>query len=317
MPRDLIVTNTALPIFDVLGLGVAVIDQLLYVDTYPFVDTKVPIRSQQRRLGGLTAIALAAAARLGCKAAYAGVLGSNEPSDEVARMMVEQHIDVTYLVHRDGARPIESTVIVASDPPTRTIPFDANVVCGADPLLPDPDVIRSARVLLVDNWGIEGMVRAAQIARTAQIPVVADLEFALSPLFPTLLELADHLIVSYRFAAQITGETSPEAAARRLWRDSRQVVAVTCGAEGAWYVTGADAPACYQPAFAVKTVDTTGCGDVFHGAYGAALTWEMDTAARIRFAAAAAAIKAAQPGGPAGLPTRSIVEAFLRDHQSP
>ncbi len=301
--------------FDVLGLGAAVIDQLLYVERYPPADTKMQIRTQQRRLGGLTAIALATVSRLGCKAAYAGMLGCDVLSDEVAHMLSEQRIDISHLIRRTDSYPIEATVIVASDPPTRTIFFDASHICGADPLLPEPDVIRSARVLFVDHLGIEGMLRAAQIARTANIPVVADLEFDESPHFPALLELVDHLIIPYKFAVQLTGESSPAMAAQRLWIDSRQVVVVTCGAEGAWYVTGSEA-AMYQPAFAVETVDSTGCGDVFHGAYAAALTWGMDTAQRIRFAAAAAAIKATQAGGPAGIPTRAAVESFLQDHRS-
>jgi len=298
----------------VLGLGAAVVDHLLYIDTYPPADIKLQIRSQQRRLGGLTAVALAAASRLGCKAAYAGVLGYDALSDEVARMLTEQHIDLTHVVRRSEARPIDATVIVASDPPTRTIFFDNSHICGADPLLPEPAVIRSTQVLLVDFIGVEGMVRAAQIAREAYIPVVADLEFANSPIFPRLLELSDHLIIPYKFAAQLTGESSPAAAAQHLWHDSRQVVTVTCGIEGAWYVTSGDSPAQYQPAFAVQTVDSNGCGDVFHGAYAAALIWGMSIPERIRFAAAAAALKATQPGGPASLPTRGAVEAFLTDH---
>ena len=61
-----------------------------------------------------------------------------------------------------------------------------------------------------------------------------------------------------------------------MWSPERKVVAITCGAEGCWYLDDA-APFSpqHQPAFRVTVVDTTGCGDVFHGAYAAALVREM------------------------------------------
>jgi len=61
-------------------------------------------------------------------------------------------------------------------------------------------------------------------------------------------------------------------------------------------------------------VDTTGCGDVFHGAYAAALARGLEVAASTRFASAAAALKATKYGGQAGIPTRAAVEAFLKEH---
>jgi sugar/nucleoside kinase (ribokinase family) len=59
-------------------------------------------------------------------------------------------------------------------------------------------------------------------------------------------------------------------------------------------------------------VDTTGCGDVFHGAYASALARGLGLAERVRFASAAAALKATRHGGQAGIPTRDTTEAFLR-----
>jgi sugar/nucleoside kinase (ribokinase family) len=81
--------------------------------------------------------------------------------------------------------------------------------------------------------------------------------------------------------------------------------------EGAWYVAE-DGPARHQAAFAVTAVDTTGCGDVFHGAYAAALVRGQELAERVRFAAAAAALKATRRGGQTGAPTLEQVETFLR-----
>ena len=60
--------------FDVLGIGVTAVDDLLYVDRYPPPDAKITVLRSERQCGGLAATALVAASRLGAKCAYAGVL---------------------------------------------------------------------------------------------------------------------------------------------------------------------------------------------------------------------------------------------------
>ena len=102
-----------------------------------------------------------------------------------------------------------------------------------------------------------------------------------------------------------------------LWSPRRTAVVVTCGAEGCWFLDAdtLDRPQ-HQPAFAVHVVDTTGCGDVFHGAYAAGLAERLDLPARVRLAAATAALKATQPGSQRA-PRRPLVEAFLRKRRQP
>ena len=156
------------------------------------------------------------------------------------------------------------------------------------------------------------MIRAARVARKFGIPVVADLEKNSDGQFSTLLGLVDHLIISQSFAKELTGEKNAARAAQSLWTSDRKVVAVTCGEKGCWYVVGAGkSKPRHQPAFKVKVVDTTGCGDVFHGAYAAALARGNITEECLRFASVAAALKATRPGAQNGIPRRATVEAFL------
>ncbi len=299
--------------YDVLGLGCVAVDDLLFVEHYPPADAKVPVRHRERQCGGLTATALVAAARLGARAAFAGFLGHDDDSRFVADSLRCEAIDLSHLLFRPGVRPIHSTVIVDETRRTRTILHDLTGAVGADPTVPPDEVIRSTRVLFVDQFGVEGMTRAARVARAAGIPVVGDFERGDWPGFAELLALVDHLIVSRHFAARYSGITDPAEATRALWTAARQVVVVTCGEAGCWYLGGGEsAGPRHHPAFAVSAVDTTGCGDVFHGAYAAGLAEGLDLPARIRLASAAAALKTLRPGGQAGIPTRDRVEDFLK-----
>jgi sulfofructose kinase len=301
--------------FDILGLGCVAVDDLISVEAFPSADVKTPVLRTERHCGGLTATALVAGARLGSKCAYAGVLGTDELSIFATGRMRQEGIDLKHSRRRDGAGPVHSYIVVDESHQTRNIFFDSSKAVGADEQWPDAKVIESARVLFVDNFGLEGMIRAARVARAAQIPVVADFELDTDPKFSELLGLVDHLILAQSFAQKLTGSPEPAKAAKLLWARDRKVVIVTGGAEGCWYRAGGGQVK-HQPAFKVKAVDTTGCGDVFHGAYASTLARGVDLPERIRFASAAAALKTTQPGGQAGIPTRSAVESFLKEQTS-
>jgi len=299
------------PRFDIVGLGCTAIDDLLFVVAYPPADSKVQVRRWERHCGGLTATALVAAARAGSRCAFAGILGNDELSQFVLNRFAEEGIDTTHVCRSPNAQPVHAVIIVDETRKTRTIFFDPTGACQDEPKWPVEEVILSGRVLFVDHLGVDRMIRAARVARRAGLPVVADLESSEHPRFAELLELVDHLIISESFAAKLTRQSDPAAAAEQLWDTWRQAVVVTCGAKGSWYIGPAMRTPRHQPAFQVEVVDTTGCGDVFHGAYASCLARGEDLADRVRFASAAAAIKATKPGGQAGIPTRSVVEAFL------
>ncbi len=297
---------------DVLGLGCVAVDDLLYVANYPRAESKERVRRHERQCGGLTATALVAAARLGARCAYAGYLGEDADSRFVIDNFEREGIECQQCVRRSEARPIHSTIIVDETHRTRTIFFNLQGSMGASAEAPAEGVLRSTRVLFVDHYGIEGMTRAARIAREAGIAVVGDLERNEWPGFDELLALVDHLLVPQSFAEKATGCADPAQAATKLWRQDRQAVVVTCGERGCWFVDAADPHmARHQPAFAVDVVDTTGCGDVFHGAYAAALAEGMGMEERVRLASATAALKATRHGGQAGIPTRAAVVEFL------
>ncbi|HVM49027.1 MAG TPA: PfkB family carbohydrate kinase [Candidatus Acidoferrum sp.] len=301
---------------DVLGLGAVAVDDLIYVDVYPGPDAKARVLRQERHCGGLAGTALVAAARLGARCAYAGLMGTDELSAFALACLEREGIDVSAVERRQLAGPGHSHIVVGQQHGTRNIFSYEPRLCGASPRTPAA-LIRCCRVLLVDHLGVPGMIRAARIARRAGIAVVSDVESDRHPETRQLLDLVDHLIVSQEFAARLTGAASAQEAVRKLMRPDREVAAVTCGAKGCWFLArGWSAPR-RQPAFRVEVMDTTGCGDVFHGAYAFGLVKGMPVEERMRLASATAALKATRPGGQAGIPSLSRVRRFLSLSVSP
>ena len=304
------------PGFDILGLGCAAVDDLCYVEHFPGPDANTPVLRRERQCGGLTATALVAAARLGAACAYAGSLGDDDLSHFVEDALRRAGVDIRSVVRRAAARPVYSVIVVDETAGTRNIFYDLQGAVGADAEQPAEEVVRAARVLFVDYLGLDGVMRAARIARAAGIPVVADMDGDVTPRLREVVALVDHLILSRAFAQKLTGLADPARSAAALWAAERRVVIVTEGERGCWYLEpGSPAEPVHCPAFRVPVVDTTGCGDVFHGAYAAALAQGAALADRVAFASAAAALKAMRRGGQSGVPTRATVEEFLHEHR--
>ncbi len=256
-----------------------------------------------------------AAAKLGGRCAFGGMLGEDDLSRSVEENFRCHGIDVSATVRSRAARPIHAVIIVAEDEQTRNVFYEFSAPIGADIAGPTEDQIRSARVLFVDHIGVEGGLRAAEIARKVGVPIVCDFEEVHDPKFLQLLELVDHLVLSEEFAMKITAATTATSALKELWNPKRDSVVITRGRGGAIYISKNEAKPQHQEAFPVNAVDTTGCGDVFHGAYALALARGKDVAERVRFASAAAALKATKTGGQRGAPNEAELSHFL-DHIS-
>jgi sulfofructose kinase len=300
--------------YDILGLGAVAVDDLFYLEEHPKPDSKVRVARRERQAGGLTGTALVTASRMGCACAYAGTLGFDDHSQFILDALAAEAISVEWVVRREGARPFSGTVLVDLGGKTRTILVDSAGVIGADDSLPAAEQICSCRALFVDHTGLAGMVRAARIARGAGISVIADLERLEAEPFGELLALVDHLIMPLGFARELSGKHDAAAAVRALRGGTRSAVVVTAGVEGSWYA-GSERPddVFHQPAFRVAVTDTTGCGDVFHGAYASGLCQGMGLAERVRFASAVAALKATAAGGQKAIPSRAAVDRFLAE----
>jgi sulfofructose kinase len=296
--------------FDIVGVGCAAVDDIVFVSVYPAPDSKQRVVRRERHCGGLIASALVAAGRLGASCCFAGTLGYDTSSDEVLRCLGAEGIDVSNVIRSRGAQPVNSVIIVDATTGTRTILFQPFANPNPEPLA--EAVVRAGRVLAVDDVDGDRALAAANVAARLGVPVVADLEMIDSPNSAMLLARADHVIVSESYAASVTGRRQPADAVRDLWRPTRSLVAVTAGKHGCWY-RSADSPDTveHEPAYAVEVTDTTGCGDAFHGAYAAGLAWGWQPSLRIALASATATLTATKIGGQASLPTREAVERLI------
>jgi sulfofructose kinase len=298
--------------WDVLGMGIVTVDDLIYLDHYPAPDSKEPVRASQRQGGGLTGTAVVAAARLGARTAYYGILGEDELSSFSLREFASEGVDCSTVVRRKDANPRHSIIMIDQSNGQRTILYSTEISSIPQPEEIPLSLISDCKVLVTDYVaGVSGVFAARQ-ARSLGIPVVADIENISSPDVKELMVLTNHLIMGFDLAHELTGEEQPANMVHAMARKNRDVTVVTAGAQGCWYCLQMDT-VYHVPALKVKVVDTTGCGDVFHGAYAASIARGEDIHRAIRVATVTAGIKASCPGGRSGIPDRTKVEGVLKE----
>lgn len=299
--------------YDLIGIGSAVYDTLLFTHGFPAEDEKIRADAILNQGGGPCSTALCAAAKLGARAAFIGAVGDDTAGHAISDDLTHWGVDTTHLLHRAGQTSTQSFVLVNQPRATRTC-----VACGGDaaPLSPDElpmELIRRAKVLHLDGRTLEAAIAGAQIAHETGVTVSYDAG-RVYPGIDALLPLTDWLIASETFVTEFTGESDPEKAALRLWREYRpEVLIVTQGARGGFRCEGSGITR--YPAFPVEAVDSNGAGDVFHGAYIAACLRGMPSSDAQRFASAASAIKCRGAGARIHAPTWDAVQDFLRSRK--
>ncbi len=297
---------------DIAGVGYNCIDRLCTVENYPKEDGSTHITSIEVQGGGAAATALAAAARLGKKTCLIGVIGKDSVSEEILSHLKADGVGCGGLVERDDAAGLQSFVMVDPKNGTRTKFPQKDTNPDIEWTARLKRIIKEAKVLHLDGTNHENAMEAARIAKEYGVPVSLDGASLKEPneINLELARLADILIMNWRYPCMVTGIKDYEKALLEVasWGTAR-IVAGTLGDKGCKAVI--DGHIEYFPAYPVKAVDTTGAGDVFHGAFLAGYLDGMELRENFRFASAVAALKCTKKGGRAGIPTKEEALSFM------
>ena len=296
--------------WDVVGVGANSVDFVTVLPAHPQPQgpfAKMRIRRHTICCGGQTATAMVTCASLGLRTKYVGATGTDENGRRIREELARRHIDTSGVVVKEAANQF-AFILLDETTGERIVLWDRDERLALHEHEMPPDALVGARVVHVDDADDGAAIRAARLARESGSIVTSDVD--------RLTDRAEELIaeVTYPIFAEhvplgLTGTSDAESALRKLRRRFGQCLCVTLGARGAIALDGDRL--CYSPGFEVRTVDTTGAGDVFRGGFIFATLqgWPVDRA--LRFANAAAAVSCTRLGAMNGVPTLDEVEALL------
>jgi sugar/nucleoside kinase (ribokinase family) len=293
--------------FDVVGLGLNAVDYLCRIETYPEAGTKNRIVEFTEQGGGQVATAMVTCARLGLKARYVGKVGNEETGRFSLNSLAGEGVDVSSAIRANCANQF-AFILVESVSGERTIFWHRDKELWIDPEELDLSAIESGKVLHLDTHNVEASLAAAKLARARGIPVVLDAE-TVSPLSEELVSNVDVLIASRDFGEKLTGNSDWRSNLEDFSRMGPSIAVVTLGEKGAAALQSDEFM--MAQGYEVDCVDSTGAGDVFHGAFifGILQDWSLEET--LRFSNAAAAMKCRTLGARAGIPRLAEVFEFM------
>jgi sulfofructose kinase len=293
--------------FDVVGVGHATLDLLGVVPRHPEVDTKTELQAFSLQGGGPVATALCTLAALGNRTAVVAKLSDDIFGQLIRQGLEEAGVATSGLVVEPGRVSPVSFIAVERDSGRRNIYWTRGDVGLLTPAEVPLGLLSGARALHVDGVQMEAQLHAAREARRLGIPVMYDAGSP-RPGSAELVGLTDLLVTSERFAVELGGGTLA-ANLRALRERGPRTVVVTLGVDGAVGLRGEDFVS--VPALEGPVVDTTGAGDVYHGAFLHAHLKGLALRECMRFASAAAGLKCRSLGGRAGIASEAEVRAAM------
>ena len=294
----------------VIGLGQACLDYLARPTSYPEEDGKVELMDLHMQCGGPASTAMVTLSRMGIPTSFLGSISEDPFGLEILKGLQKEAVDSTFLKITPGYTSQFAFIAINKRDGRRTIFWHR----GSVPHLKSTDVdigpFPNARILLTDGLMIEASMEAARQARSKGLTVVMDAG-TMREGSRELVSLVDVLIASEGFGESLVGTAGPpEKALDALCQWGPREVIITLGSRGSIGVTGGEIIS--QKAFPVNAVDTTGAGDVYHGAYIYGLLQGWDMSGCMRFASATSAMKCREIGARKGIPRLEEIMEFLK-----
>ena len=299
----------------VIGLGMSFLDVLIRMQDMPTWEQGTRLSAFRLDGGGPVATAMAATARLGARTAYIGTAGNDEAADMKVRSLEKEGIDLSHLVRLP--QPENQIVLVSVRESDGERVFSGlrrsqDSQLGPDQI--DREFITSADYLHLDGGHYAAALQAAKWMKEAGKTVVFDgskVNGDSRAHLTELIQYVDVLIGGSGFVPALTGIKDIWEAGRAALKIGPRVVVQTEGADGSYTVTKDEE--FHLPCFKIDVVDTTGAGDVFHGAYIVGLLRGWDLKRVALFSTAVSALKCTKLGGRAGIPTFDQTIAFLKE----
>ncbi len=299
--------------YDFVGLGYGGMDTYCVLPRIP-LDDKVQIQSMFRQGGGPASTATVAAARLGLRTALVSATGDDADGQEILHQLAAEGIDTRFVQVQTGAASPVAYCWIDAASGSRSIAWSLGTVAYLDAKDIDPTAFSDTYALHLDSHHPAAAIQAAAAVRAGGGTVFLDAG-TYNDRTCSLLPSCDVVIASEPFARGLVGRDDPAAAIRSLHERGAKWAGVTLGKQGSMMSDGRETIT--LPIHPVEPiVDTTGAGDVYHGAFvtryvdfvKAGQTPELREC--MQFATVVAGLKCRALGGRTAIPTRAEVDVL-------
>lgn len=296
----------------IVGIGANVFDTLYNIPTYPTEDTKMRATASKTAGGGPVATGLVTAQKLGEETAYIGVLSDDNGGKFLKEDFIKYGVNTDFIEVKSGYRSFASVLWLCADTATRTCVFDKGDLPSLKLSEVQKQAVKDAEILMVDGNEMDAAIEAATLARESGTKVLYDCG-GLYDGVEKLLALTDIMIPSEEFSLGVTGCDTAEEAANKLYETyNPEVVVITQGKRGGIIYDGKEIVS--YPIYPAVVVDSNGSGDVFHGAFAAAVSKGYDYLKCCHFSSAVSGLKCTGVGARESVPDFETTKKYLKEN---
>lgn len=297
---------------NILVVGSMNMDIVTRVNRHPLPGETIHGVSTSFFSGGKGANQAVAAVRSGASVTMAGALGEDFFGNEISRLLLNDHINLSYVKRKSSMTGTAIITIDDSGENNIILNKGANGSFIPEDLL-DVELSQYDAILLQNEIPWETNAFILEKASALNIKTVFNPAPALS-IKDEYFPMIDLLILNEIEAAEMTRipvkdqESACQSAFRLIAKGVSEVI-VTLGKQGAVYMNQ-KGTIIQTSAFDVPTVDTTAAGDTFIGAFVSAY-FNKDVTESLKFASAAAALAVTKEGSQNSIPSAKQVDDFL------
>ena len=303
--------------YDIIGIATPGQDLVVELENLPRDVVSSRMYDCSFQGGGWVATALCAAGNLGAKTSFLGVIGDDLLGNLIESDFEFNNVETSHLIKQEGKRSNFCICITERSNKNKFLisrPPECNDIQVSDI---EKKYIQSAKMLHVGV--VNDAVRyAADLIHEADGLVSVDAAYYIPEIY-NHYDIYDILIGSEYFFEGLCKELGYDVSTladeqkfevmRYLQKKGPKIVIFTFGKDGSMGVY--EDKTFKQTPMDVNVVDTTGAGDVYHGAFLTAYLKGMSIPECMRFATGVSSIKCTKPGGRAGIPDLETLEKFL------
>ena len=300
---------------DVIGLGVSTVDMFNIVDHFPVNEEVQKSFGSAVEGGGPVATAIVTLARLGAKVMMVDSIGDDWRGELILEGFKKENVAAEHIKVNTGCSSSVATIQIRERDGARTIVYSP----GSSPEVSKKEItkklVSKTKFIHINGRHLDACLHACAVAKETGTKISFDGgAYRFRNNLKEIVPLTDVCIVTKHFALSYSNEKDINNAADKILKEGPEIVVITDGLKGSWLFTK-EINGFHQNAFEMKnTIDTTGCGDSFHGAFLFGLCKGYDLYETIKIASAVAAINSTKLGGRAGLPTFDELSKFISEN---
>ena len=294
--------------FDVIGLDSPCVDLAVNVRCFPKPNGAERIQNLSWQGGGKVASGMVAAARLGLCCGIMGNVGDDKYGTFCLRDFQDHGIDTEQMCVRKNRTTNFDIVISDEGSMGRSFVFyPGNAECMTEEELNIEYISNSSYFYMANLDSVTK--KAAQMAKQKGSKIFMDADSYTDELLDAISWIDIFIGSEFVYEKMLEAGKSVKENCEYLYNKGPEIVIFTFGEKGC---AGISKEGFFEiPAFDVDVKDTVGAGDVFHGAFLAAIVKGLSPKDAARFASGVAAIKCTRIGGRAGIPNWEVTDNFF------